>query len=89
MSSVKPTRPYHPTRWQMPDDISLKAALQKTRAGRLGLSGTVSAETMGTTGGSVLLSSTTGSKRTGKVRPVYELYKDCETALNMSVELHR
>jgi hypothetical protein len=87
VSTVKPTRPSQPPRWHMPSDISLKAALQKTKADRLGASGTLSGVTMGSTGGSTL--SSTAGKRAGKVRPVFELYKDCETALNMSVQLHR
>ena len=85
---VRPTRPSQPPRWHMPSDISLKSALEKSKAERaaMAVSGQFGTSTKATTG-TLTLSGTT--RKGGQRRPLYELYKDCDTVLNMTAELHR
>ena len=91
VSAVKPTRPSQPPRWHMPTDISLKAALKRAKEDGLETSRSGATSNFGTGKGttSVGTASSSLTRRGGKVRPVYELYKDCETVVNLVVELHR
>ena len=73
----------------MPTDISLKAALDKSKVERLAATQMSSSRSGSMTKGCTMSMTGTASKRSGKTKAVYELYKDCETVVNMTVELHR
>ena len=80
--NLKPARPSKPERWHMPTEISLKTALQKSKQDKLEKTLRAS-ETAGST------SSSTMRRKKGKKIPLYEQYKEFETVLMLSAELHR
>ena len=88
--NVKPARPSKPQRWHMPDEISLKTALSKTKQEKMEKSfRSADMNTSMTAGKMASTGSSTSKRRKGKRIPLYEQYKDFDTVFMLSAELHR